>query len=68
MSLFVVGELLGCGSFGVVYEGSHIFSDRIKVKNFYCPLSRFKNIVDVHVWHFGVFGKCYCVFAIHRLP
>ncbi|XP_026131746.1 5'-AMP-activated protein kinase catalytic subunit alpha-2-like [Carassius auratus] len=31
VSFFVVGELLGRGSFGLVYEGSHIFSDRIKV-------------------------------------
>lgn len=33
--LFLVGELLGYGSFGKVYEGTHIFDDRIKVKHFY---------------------------------
>ncbi|XP_043107596.1 serine/threonine-protein kinase pim-3-like [Puntigrus tetrazona] len=31
VSFFLVGELLGCGSFGMVYEGTHLFSDKIKV-------------------------------------
>uniref|UniRef100_A0A8C2HIS9 non-specific serine/threonine protein kinase n=1 Tax=Cyprinus carpio TaxID=7962 RepID=A0A8C2HIS9_CYPCA len=45
--LFLVGELLGYGSFGKVYEGTHIFDDRIKVAKKY--IHKHKNDRRLHV-------------------
>ncbi|KTF77125.1 hypothetical protein cypCar_00015867 [Cyprinus carpio] len=47
VSFFVVGELLGQGSFGMVYEGSHIFSDRIKVAMKYIHKHQADRYLDV---------------------
>ncbi|XP_026077876.1 serine/threonine-protein kinase MARK2-like isoform X1 [Carassius auratus] len=47
VSLFLVGDMIGYGSFGKVYEGTHIFNDRIKVAMKYIHKHKTDRYLDI---------------------
>ncbi len=47
MSLFEVGHLIASGSFSKVYEGTHIFSDKVKVALKCIPKRRADRYLDI---------------------
>lgn len=50
MSLFEVGHLIASGNFSKVYEGTHIFSDKVKVALKCVPKRRADRYLDIVSW------------------
>lgn len=50
MSLFEVGHLIASGNFSKVYEGTHIFSDTVKVALKCIPKRRADRYLDIVSW------------------